>query len=57
MAKRVMLLAETNYVLDVCLTRHHDCQYLLQLAGDSEIELVVPDYALAEVVVIRGKRC
>jgi len=36
-------------VLDVCLTRHHDCQYLLQLAGDGEIELVVPDYALAEV--------
>jgi hypothetical protein len=44
-----MLLAESNYVLDVCLTRYHDCQYLLQLAGDGEIELVIPDYALAEV--------
>jgi hypothetical protein len=44
-----MLIAESNYVLDVCLTRYHDCQYLLQLAGDGEIELVVPDYALAEV--------
>jgi len=44
-----MLIAESNYALDVCLTRHHDCLYLFRLALDGEIELVVPDYALAEV--------
>jgi hypothetical protein len=47
--KKVILLGESNYVLDVVLERHNDCVYLAQLAASGEIELVIPDYSFAEV--------
>lgn len=49
MMNKVMFLSESNYALDICYTRHRDCLYLFRLALDGEIELIIPEYALAEV--------
>lgn len=46
--KRVILLAETNYLLDVVLERHKDCAYLFELAANEEVLLVIPECAFCE---------
>lgn len=46
--KRVILLAETNYLLDVVLERHKNCAYLFELAANKEIILAIPECAFCE---------
>ncbi len=46
--KKVILLAETNYLLDVVLERHGDCAYLFELAANKEIMLAIPECAFCE---------
>ena len=46
--KKVILLAETNYLLDVVLERHGDCAYLFERAANKEIMLAIPECAFCE---------
>jgi len=48
MTKKVILLAETNYLLDVALERRRDCAYLFNLAANKEILLAIPECAFCE---------
>ncbi len=46
--KKIILMAESNFVLDVCWERSKDCLYLARLAASGQIELWIPEFALAE---------
>jgi hypothetical protein len=46
--KKVFLLAESNYLLDIVFERSPDCSYLHRLACAKEITLVIPQQAFAE---------
>lgn len=46
--KKVILLAETNFLRDIVFERHKDCAYLGALAMKRVIRLAIPQYAFAE---------
>ncbi len=46
---KVVLIGESNFLLDVAFERHKDCLYLHDLAVAEELQLVIPEYAFAEV--------
>ncbi len=48
--KRIILMAETNFLLDLGLGRHKNCIYLATLATNEEIQLAIPEYAFAEAI-------
>jgi len=47
--KKVLLISESNFLLDAAFERHKDCLYLRDLAVAEELQLVIPEYAFAEV--------
>ena len=46
--KKVMLLGETNLLLDVAFAQDTNCEYLVELAVEQKIQVAIPEYALAE---------
>lgn len=47
--RMVLLISESNFLLDVAFERRKDCLYLRDLAVAEELQLVIPEYAFAEV--------
>jgi hypothetical protein len=47
--RKVLLISESNFLLDVAFERRKDCLYLRDLAVAEELQLVIPEYAFAEV--------
>ncbi len=45
---KVMLLGETNLLLDVAFAQDTNCEYLVELAVEQKIHVAIPEYALAE---------
>ena len=46
--KKVMFLGETNFLLDFALEQNINCEYLVDLADEGNIQIAIPEYALAE---------
>jgi len=44
----VIFLAETNFILDVALEQDTNCEYLKDLADEEQIQMAIPEYAIAE---------
>ncbi|MFQ6055845.1 MAG: PIN domain-containing protein [Methanosarcinales archaeon] len=48
MKKKILLIAETNFIVSNVLEGDLTCGYLLLLAENEEIELAIPDYSFCE---------
>ena len=46
--KNLVLIAETNFVLDIAFEQSEECSRLLDFIRNNGISLVIPEYALAE---------
>jgi len=46
--KKVVLLGETNFILDVAFQQDANCEYLFRLTDEQRIQMAIPEYALAE---------
>jgi len=44
----VLLLTETNFILDITFEQSQQCEQLLFLAREQEIQIVIPEYSFAE---------
>jgi len=41
-------IIESNIIFDLAFERDRNVPYLIELAGNTEIELIIPEYALVE---------
>ena len=46
--KNLVLIAETNFVLDIAFEQSDECSRLLDFIRKKNIKLVIPEYAFAE---------
>jgi len=46
--KNLVLIAETNFVLDIAFEQSEECSRLLDFIRNNGVSLVIPEYALAE---------
>jgi len=46
--KNLVLIAETNYVLDIAFEQSDECSRLLDFIRKNGVKLVIPEYAFAE---------
>ena len=46
--KKVIFLGETNFILDVAFQQDANCEYLFRLADEHRMQMVLPEYAVAE---------
>ena len=46
--KKVMLLGETNFLLDFAFKQDANCEYLVELADKQQVQMAIPEYAFAE---------
>jgi len=44
----ILLLTETNFILDITFEQSQQCEQLLFLAREHEIQVVIPEYSFAE---------
>ena len=44
----ILLVTETNFILDITFEQSQQCERLLTFAQDHEISLIIPEYAVAE---------
>ncbi len=59
--KTVLLLSETNFILDLTFEQAPECERLLLLSREQGIRLVIPEYSFAEaegnITMTMQKRC
>ncbi|MBM3237417.1 hypothetical protein FJZ31_14095 [Candidatus Poribacteria bacterium] len=44
----VFILTETNFILDITFEQSQQCEQLLFLAREQEVQVVIPEYSFAE---------